>query len=113
VKGVRCESEKEHFRSIAKHARATGSANNWYVKVTNAEIEEVNAMKGIPVAAKWTWIRLKSLMTKTDEQGVLIQDGEPMSIESIARALKRSRTSVLEAEIRTLIEHRVLIEIEG
>jgi hypothetical protein len=88
-------------------------SGNWYVKLVNAEVDELSARSDIPHKVKWTWLQLKSLMTKTEVQGVLVEYDEPMTMESLAIHLRRKRPDVLEKEVRILIQHKILKVING
>jgi hypothetical protein len=87
----------------------------WYINARTEEIEDLDARKTISLEAKWTWIRLKGVLAKSEQPGILIENGEPMSSEALAVELRRRPSSVrkLEREIQELLNDRVLRKHKG
>jgi hypothetical protein len=81
---------------------------NWHLNTRIEEIEDLAARRRVSVEAKWTWIRLKGVFLRSELPGLLMENGEPMTMESIARELKRDYSAVLKREIDELINAGVL-----
>jgi hypothetical protein len=101
-------------KSIFDLAASTLERNGyWYFKTATAEVEDLDSRRDVSLAAKWTWIRLKCVFVKSEQYGVLMEDGEPMTIESLAVTLRRRRVDTLKKEIDELLRAKVLKMLDG
>jgi hypothetical protein len=87
--------------------------NFWFVKLRKDEIEDLDARKDISVEAKWTWVRLKSIFKQSEQPGWLIENGEPMAMQSLAQKLRRRRVDALEREINELLRGGIIKKHDG
>jgi hypothetical protein len=105
---TRCVNPRKEIFDIAP--TTLDKAIRYYVNVRSDEIEDLTFRTSVSPDAKWTWLRLKMLMTGSEQSGILIEDGKPIPTETLAVILNRRPTSIpkLQREIDELLAARVL-----
>jgi hypothetical protein len=105
-----------HYKRVFDIAPTTlDKRPRYYVNIRSDEIEDLNSRAYVSLSAKWTWLRLKMLMTDTEQPGILIENGQPIPVETLAVILNRRPTSIekLRREIDELLNARVLRTHKG
>jgi hypothetical protein len=82
--------------------------NYFAYNLRREEVEDLDARKNISDRAKWTWVRLKFVLLKSEEPGWLVENGDPMSIQSLATILRRYQPKALQKDVDELVQNGIL-----
>jgi hypothetical protein len=103
-----------HRKSVFEQAGSYYLRQNYFAyNLRREEVEDLDARKNISDRAKWTWVRLKFVLLKSEEPGWLVENGEPMSMESLAVALRRLQPKAVKKDVEELIQNGILKVHDG
>jgi hypothetical protein len=99
-------SEKPSPATFARHRRMM----HWSKLYADQWRQVRNS--GISLNAKLTWVDLQSILSQSEQPGYLIENGEPITMKSLALRTGR-KPQIVEREIEELIEIGILFRNEN